>query len=218
MERTVQRTIKVLNQVEKQDPDLLEIRLDQLRDTSSISEIRKATDRVIIATNRPKDERGFFSGKEEARLRSLFEAAEAGFDYVDVDLNTKSVSKLVDQLNKDGAETIVSYHNHMEMPGPHALESILKREKTVGADICKIVTTARSYEDNLSSLIFLNKHAKKTKLVCFAMGRMGIPSRVLSPVYGAYFTFASSGLGRQTAAGQMPLSRLRAIYEEFGIS
>lgn len=218
MERTVRKTLRVLNQLEKQDPDLLEIRFDLLNGTSSIAKIRKATDRSIIATNRRIGEGGFFSGREECRVQSLVQAAEAGFDYVDVELNTKNVTKFIDHLKNDGAKTIVSHHDHKTTPDISALESILKKGKNSGADICKIVTTAKSYEDNLRCFLFLNKHAKRTKLVCFAMGRLGIPSRVLSPIYGAYFTFASSGLGRETAAGQIPMSALRTFYEEFGIS
>jgi len=218
MERTVQKTLRVLNQLEGQDPDLVEIRFDLLNDTSSIAKIRRATDQPIIATNRRIGEGGSFSGREESRLQSLVQAADAGFDYVDVELNTKNVSKFVNHLKKDGAKTIISHHDHKTTPDLPALESVLKREKTAGADVCKIVTTAKSYEDNLRSLLFLNKNSKKTKLVCFAMGRLGIPSRILSPIYGAYFTFASSGLGRETAAGQIPMSSLRTFYEECGIS
>jgi 3-dehydroquinate dehydratase-1 len=218
MERTVQKTLTALNQLEKQDPDLLEIRFDLLNDTSSIAKIRKATDRSIIATNRRRGEGGFFSGREEIRLQSLVQAAQTGFDYVDVELNTKNVNEFIGHLKNNGAKTIISHHDHKTTPDLSALQSILKRGKNAGADICKIVTTAKSYEDNLRCLFFLNKHAKKTKLVCFAMGRLGIPSRILSPMYGAHFTFASYGLGRETAAGQIPMSSLRTFYEEFGIS
>jgi 3-dehydroquinate dehydratase len=50
------------------------------------------------------------------------------------------------------------------------------------------------------------------------MGRLGIPSRVLSPIFGAYFTFASSSSGRETAAGQIPIDNLRALYKELGVA
>lgn len=214
----MQKTLRALNQLEKQDPDLLEIRFDLLNGTSSIAKIRRATDRSIIATNRRRGEGGFFFGREEIRLQTLVQAAQAGFDYVDVELKTKNVNNFIDHLKNNGAKAIVSHHDHKTTPDLSALESILQRSKNSGADICKIVTTAKSYEDNLRCLFFLNKHAKKTRLVCFAMGRLGIPSRVLSPLYGAYFTFASSGLGRGTAAGQIPMTSLRTFFEEFGIS
>jgi 3-dehydroquinate dehydratase type I len=218
MERTVQETLKALNHLETQDPDLFEIRFDLFSGTSSIVEIRQATNRPIIATNRRRDEGGFFSGKEEARLQTLVEAAQGGFDYVDIELKTKNVSNFVHRLKEDGAKAIVSWHDQKTTPDPSALESILMKEKNAGADISKIVTTAKSYEDSLRCLAFLNEHSKKAKLICFAMGKLGIPSRVLSPIYGAYFTFASPALGKETAAGQIPMNSLRAFYEEFGIA
>ena len=218
MERTVQRTLRVVRQLEQHDPDLFEIRLDLMKSTSSIGQIRRTTDRPMIATNRSRNGGGFFSGTEEARMETLIRAVQDGFDYVDVELNTKNVNKFVRHLEQGGARAIVSYHNEKTTPELPALQSILKREKDAGADVCKIVTTAKSYADNLRCLAFLNKHARKTRLVCFAMGRLGVPSRILSPIFGAYFTFASSGVGKETAAGQVPVNSLKDFYNEFGIA
>jgi len=217
MERTERKTLRAINQLESKDPDLFEIRLDLLNVSSSIAKIREATDRLIIATNRRKGEGGFFLGREETRLQSLIEAAQAGFDYVDVELSTKNVTTFVDRLKSDGAGVIVSHHDQRATPNLATLESILQKGKLAGADVCKIVTTAKNHEDDLRCLIFVNEHAKETKLVCFAMGRLGVPSRLLSPIYGAYFTFASSDRGRETGPGQIPISTLRSFYKEMRI-
>lgn len=218
MERTVLRTIRVLRQLEQHDPDMFEIRFDLMESTSSIAKIRQVTDLPLIATNRRGGKGGFFHGTEEARMETLANATQDGFDYVDVELNTKNVGRFVRRFKQEGARAIVSFHNEKNTPGPLALESTLKREKDAGADVCKIVTIARSYSDNLRCLAFLDKHARKGRLVCFAMGRLGMPSRVLSPIFGAYFTFASSGVGKETAAGQIPVSSLRNFYNELGIA
>jgi 3-dehydroquinate dehydratase type I len=151
-------------------------------------------------------------------METLNQAAKAGFDYVDVDLNTRNVGDSVRCLEQDGARPIISHHNAKTTPSLTVLESILKREKSLGADVCKIVTTAKSYSDSLQCLTFVNKHASSTRLVCFAMGRLGTPSRVLSPMFGAYFTFASSCIGKETANGQIPISELKALYKGFGIT
>lgn len=215
MERTVQRTLKVLEKLEQYDSDLFEIRLDLMKGTSSLAAIRRSTNRPIIATIRRRGDGGFFHGTEAARLEALIQAAKAGFDYVDVELNTKKVSESVRRFEHEGAKAIVSYHNAKTTPRTAVLESILKRERRAGADVCKIVTTARKLSDSLHCLAFVNKQARNARLVCFAMGRLGIPSRVLSPVFGAYFTFASSGAGKETASGQVPISELRALYKSF---
>jgi 3-dehydroquinate dehydratase type I len=215
MERTVQRTLKVLEKLEQYDSDLLEIRLDLMKDISSLAAIRRSTNRPMIATIRRRDDGGVFHGTEAARLETLIQAAKAGFDYVDVELNTKKVGDAVNRFEHEGAKAIVSYHNAKTTPRTTLLESILKREKRAGADVCKIVTTARTSSDSLRCLTFVNKQARNTRLVCFAMGRLGTPSRVLSPVFGAYFTFASSASGKETASGQVPIAELRALYRNF---
>lgn len=218
MESTVQRTANALRKLELENPDFVEIRFDAMKSASSISEIREATDRPLIATNRSRGQGGFFCGTEEMRMKTLTQAAEDAFDYVDLEMNTKDVTKTVRQFKQRGAGVIVSYHNRNGTPTERALESILQREKGAGGDICKIVGTAKNYADSLRCLTFVNKHARRTKLICFSMGRFGIPSRILSPIFGAYFTFASSGLGRETAAGQVPIDSLRALYKEFGLA
>jgi 3-dehydroquinate dehydratase type I len=152
------------------------------------------------------------------RLKTLTQAAEDGFDYVDVELNTKNVTKTVRQLKQHGARVIVSYHDRNGTPAQRALESILERQKRAGGDICKIVGTAKNFADNLRCLTFVNEHARGTRLVCFCMGRLGIASRVLSPIFGAYLTFASPSSGRETASGQIPINKLRALYMELGVA
>jgi 3-dehydroquinate dehydratase type I len=146
------------------------------------------------------------------------EAAREEFDYVDLELGTKDVRKTVCQIKRNGARAIVSCHNEKYTPDKEALESILANEKRAGADICKIVGTAKSYTDSLRCLRFVDKHARRTKLVCFSMGRLGIPSRILSPLLGGYFTFASFRAGRETAAGQIPIDELQTLYKELGVA
>jgi len=218
MESTVRRTTRALRKLEHEDPDFVEIRFDAMKSTRSISEIRDATDRPLIATYRSRGQSGLFSGTEEMRMKTLTQAAEDGFDYVDVELNVKDFTKTVRQLKQHGARVIVSYHDRNGTPPQRALESILEREKRAGGEICKIVGTAKNYADSLRCLTFVNEHARGTRLVCFCMGRLGIASRVLSPVFGAYFTFASPSSGRETASGQISIDKLRALYKELGVA
>ena len=218
MEQTVKRTVRSIRLLERHHPDLIEIRFDLMKSALSFSEIRDATQRPLIATNRSTTQRGDFSGTEEMRREILTLAAQEGFDYVDVELNTKDVRTTVRQFKQHGARIIVSYHNEKLTPAEATLASILASMKRTGADVCKIVGTAKSYRDNLRCLKFVDKHARKTKLVCFSMGRLGISSRVLSPILGAYFTFASLHAGRETAAGQIPIDELQTLYKELGVA
>ncbi len=93
---------------------------------------------------------------------------------------------------------------------------VLDEEIASGASICKIVTTAKQIEDNLPALSFVSFASSKAKLVCFCMGEHGKTSRLLSPLFGAFFTFASLEQGNETAAGQMSISEMRAAYSSLG--
>jgi 3-dehydroquinate dehydratase type I len=152
------------------------------------------------------------------RLETLTHAAQEGFDYVDVELKTGDVHTAIRQLKQHGARVIVSYHNEKLTPIEATLTSILASERRAHADICKIVGTAKNPHDSLRCLRFVDKHARKTRLICFCMGTLGIPSRILSPLLGAYFTFASFGTGRETAAGQNPIDELQTLYKELGVA
>ena len=218
MERNVSRVVRSLRLLERHDPDFIEIRLDSMRSPSSLSEIRNATERPLIATNRSEGQGLLFRGTEEMRLETLMQAAGEGFDYIDVELKTKNVRETVRQVKRRGARAIVSYHNEKLTHGEQALESILLKEVRAGADVCKIVGRAKSYSDSVRCLRFVDKHAGRAKLVCFCMGRLGIPSRILSPVFGGYFTFASIRPGRETAAGQISIGELQTLYKELGLA
>ena len=94
---------------------------------------------------------------------------------------------------------------------------ILDEEVVLGADVCKIITTAITVDDNQTTLNFVSKASKKAKTVCFAMGELGKHSRLVSPVFGAFFTFASLDEKRKTAKGQLTIQEMNRAYEELGL-
>ncbi len=49
--------------------------------------------------------------------------------------------------------------------------------------------------------------------MAFAMGTAGQISRVLCPLVGGYFTYASIAEGKEAAEGQVTAAELRNIYE-----
>jgi 3-dehydroquinate dehydratase type I len=97
------------------------------------------------------------------------------------------------------------------------MEEVLQKEVALGADICKIVTTAVTVEDNLAILQFIAEHKKQARLVCFCMGENGKLSRLFSPLFGAFFTFAALDTGSETAKGQMSIGEMKASYGMLGV-
>jgi len=215
--KTVEEAFRLIEQAEAQHADLIEVRLDSLKNHVRIAEIPRCSKTPLIATNKSMEHHGKFSGSEDERQKILVDAARNGFEYVDVDLFTPNMRELIDNLREAGAKPIVSFHDFDMTLELSQLNIVLEEEIALGAEVCKIVTTANQVEDNLTTLNFVSKASKKAKIVCFAMGELGKPSRLLSPVFGAFFTFASIDEKRKTAKGQLTIQEMRQAYELLGL-
>jgi 3-dehydroquinate dehydratase type I len=209
--------LSLIERAEKAQADLIEVRLDCLENSRKLSDISKSTKTPLIATNKLQSEKGFFSGSETERQQTLFDAAKNDFEYVDVDVASSKHKETIRKLKLLGAKPIVSYHKFDGALGVSELGKVLEEEIASGACVCKIVTTAKRIEDNLTALNFISVAASKAKLVCFCMGEYGKISRLLSPLFGAYLTFASLEQGSKTASGQMSISEMRVAYDLLGI-
>jgi len=90
----------------------------------------------------------------------------------------------------------------------------LRKMAATGADMVKIVTWARKYEDNLRLLELIPKaQAIGVRMIAFCMGPLGKISRIASPLMGGYITFASLERGEESTSGQMPASDMKKIFE-----
>lgn len=188
--------------------DLFEVRIDLIgKDWQKVAARLK---KPWIACNRRADEGGKWEGKEAARIGELRRAVELGADIIDIELATPNIEALVDEI-KGKAECLVSYHDVKETPPQDRLRQIVINQLAVGAGICKVVTTARSFADNLAVLQLIVDFSE-TNIISFAMGAAGQLSRVLSPLVGGYLTYASVGEGKESAAGQITAMDLREIY------
>jgi 3-dehydroquinate dehydratase-1 len=217
--RGLSEVLNLIKEAEKQRADLLEIRLDYLREQPPLEPIFKATRLPIIATSRLKDQGGMYTGPEETRKSLLLKAADVGASYVDIELESNQLREFITQCKTLGVKLIISHHDCVATPSLKKLDSIFKSELKAGADICKIVTTAQRFEDNLTCLNFqaeLNR--KHAAAVCFAMGGMGRISRILSPIYGGSFAYASVKSGKETAPGQLTIQEMRKIYAMLGVT
>jgi len=192
------------------NPDLVEYRLDKVQDLNVLKRLSDSKEFPAIATDKSK--RG-----QNASSKLLVEAAREGFEFVDVDITYPNVKQTVESIKHLGREVIVSFHDYIGTPAYAELGRILDSSSQMGADICKIVTTATDRDDNLSVLGFIAEKSRRSRLVSFAMGRLGIPSRVLSPLFGAEFTFASMNDESKTAEGQLSIRDLRQAWRLLGI-
>jgi 3-dehydroquinate dehydratase-1 len=201
---------KLIDQISVKKPDLVEFRLDKLHEPRILEEIVKTKSFPVIATD--KSNRGSI-----ASLELLSHAAAAGFDLVDIELSVASSNPIVKKLRSHGSEVIVSFHDYSHTPSSEELRKVLQAERKAGSDICKVVTTAIKPSDNLTILGFVQDESANTRLVSFAMGSYGTPSRILSPWFGAEFTFAAISEETKTADGQLSVDALRMVWQNLGI-
>jgi 3-dehydroquinate dehydratase type I len=198
--------------------DFLEVRFEKLHNHSkALKELSKIETPPLIATTRP-----FLSPKipnsriDKQRFNVLLDGVNAGIEYVDLDFETDNLASKFDQLRQNNAKIILSTHDYSRTPNLRQLRSIIQNLRSNKPDICKVITTARSTADNLVVLNALEENRDGIPLVCFAMGKTGVWSRILAPFHGAPFTYASLEKGSETAPGQPSISELREIYSILG--
>jgi len=215
--KTLSNLPLLVEKAEDEGADLIEVRLDYLKSIKGVEKIVKQASVPLIATNRQHGQGGYRVQNEKTRIQNLIRAAESGFQYADIELTTRGLGDINSRLKDLGVKPIVSFHEFTGTSSLPEMEKIVKAQMEVGAEVCKLVTTANSVEDNLPCLLLSSKMCKVTKIVCFAMGEEGLTSRALSPVFGGYFTYASIGKGMETASGQITVSELKKLYKTLGV-
>jgi 3-dehydroquinate dehydratase-1 len=197
-------------EISKAEPavDLWELRIDLIG--KSWRKVAARLKKPWIACNRLAAEGGKWKGTERQRIKELISALDLGAETIDIELTTPGVEDIVQKI-KARAECLVSYHNLIETPPLDRMKQTIINQLAAGADICKIVTTARSFKDNLE-LLQLIMDFQNVQVTAFAMGTAGQISRVLCPLAGGCFTYASLGQGKESAEGQITVGELRKIY------
>ena len=204
-------TTQDVDSMRKVEPlaDLFEVRMDMIG--QGWQDVARLIKKPWIATNRLKAEGGFWEGSEEARQGELLRALKIGASVVDIELAAPELDEIVPIIKKK-AKCLISHHDTRRTPPPAELRHIMENEMAAGADICKIVTTARNFDDNINIMGMISEF-RPANVVAFAMGPRGQMSRVLCPLCGGAFTYAATSEGAQSAAGQFTVSQLRRIYE-----
>jgi len=194
--------------------DLIELRVDYLRN-AELGLLFQNRKKPFIVTHRRKEEGGRYRGDERKRLGVLQEAIDLGIDYVDVELATERswLQGLI--RNKRSTRIILSFHDFRKTPPQKELQKLLNQMVRLEADVIKIVSFARSWEDNLNILSLLPfAKERKQKIVAFCMGEKGKISRIFSPFLGAAWTYASLNQSKTSAPGQLTAQALKDIWKK----
>lgn len=188
--------------------ELFEVRIDLIGD--GWQELVKLLNKPWIASNRSSGEGGSWQRGELKRIEELLTATELGAEIIDIELGTENLEKIINQIKK-GAKCLLSFHDLTGTPPLDRMRQIVQRELAAGADICKVVTTAQRFEDNLAVLQLISDFPE-ARVISFAMGALGFASRILCPLVGGDFIYASIEKGKESAPGQITVKELRQIY------
>jgi 3-dehydroquinate dehydratase type I len=189
--------------------ELFEVRIDLIGE--GWQDIARQLEKPWIACARSSVEGGRWERSEAERTEVLVKASELGCAMVDIEVETGELGKTILQIKKR-TKCLLSFHELKKTPPLNSLKEIVKKQMEAGADVCKVITTAESLKDNLTTLKLITEFPK-TRVVSFAMGQLGLVSRVLCPLVGGDFTYASIEEGRESAPGQITVRQLMKLYE-----
>jgi 3-dehydroquinate dehydratase-1 len=187
---------------------LFEVRIDLIGD--GWQDIAGQLDKPWLACNRMKAEGGGWQDSEARRKEELLKAIQLGAAMVDIELATPNLERVVPLVKKE-SKCLISFHDMKATPPLESLKKIVRRQLAAGADICKVVTFANNAEDNLTILRLIPEFPD-VRIVAFAMGPLGLPSRILSPLVGGDLTMAAVAKGAESAPGQLTVTELNDLY------
>ena len=173
--------------------DMVEVRLDGVRDLDVAQAFHGATV-PVVATCRPVWEGGRFDGSEEERRGVLASGLAHGAAYVDIEWK----AGFDDLIRANSARVVVSSHDFAGVPGD--LDTRTRAMRNTGAALIKVAVSAARLSDTLPLLDV----AKGGDAVVVGMGDCGVPSRLLASSFGSRWTYAGDGV----APGQVPATRM----------
>ncbi|KAI4303532.1 hypothetical protein MLD38_039146 [Melastoma candidum] len=214
MAESVDQMLGQIRTAKGQGADLVEIRIDFLKNFSSKQDLEvliKQSSLPTLITYRPKWEGGEYDGDEGKRQEALRLAVELGADYIDVELQVgPEFVNSIKGRNSEKTKIIISSHNYEKTPSSEEIGNLAARIQAAGADIIKIATTALDITD--CARIFQLLAHSQVPTIAVAMSERGLISRILAAKYGGFLTFASIEAGVVSAPGQPTIKDLLELY------
>lgn len=197
--------------------DLIECRFDFVKNFGKIDNYLNLLSKYknqSVYTLRSENEGGKFGKDEPYRIALLRKLMDAKPLFVDVEYNLLSNNdEVADMVENSDVRTLVSWHDFEKTPPEEELIRLVT-EMSVYSPHIKIVTTAKTIDDSIKMLKLYQRINTNVNLIAFAMGELGIISRILCSVTGnAPFTYAS--LGAAVAPGQLSIDQMMIFKELF---
>lgn len=225
----------ILSILDSGEVEMAEIRLDRCNlSQEDIEELFSGADVPLIATCRVAEVRASLSGADDRKLDTraiqiaesrLITAIHSGAAYADIEIEAPAMmSKRIRRETREyGTVLIRSYHDFSGTESIEALKALAEKCYSLGADIAKIVTTARPSSaaggkdaasggnEDSRRVLSLYSFFDPARLVAFAMGDQGRQSRIDCLGKGAPYTYASLDGDEASAPGQMSTAQMRRL-------
>jgi 3-dehydroquinate dehydratase type I len=173
--------------------DMIEVRVDGFGGQHfDLGDIRRATSRPIILTNRGGDP------------LDVDAAVAAGINYVDVEYRPGL------DVSRHRHRVILSHHDNEGVP---AIDGLLEAMLPHRCAYTKIAVTPRTLRENE---VLLKTLRRLRGVALFGMGERGLYSRILAPFFGSALSFVSVDPSHSAAPGQLTLENALAIYGGVG--
>ena len=210
-------TVNKIDEALTKGVDIIECRFDYLNSFENLDRYLDILSRYkdkCIYTIRPENEGGQFSNDPKKRAEIITKFIQRRPLFVDVEYKLISSNDFIaDLVENENTPILISWHDFSHTPEFDDLLEQVKKMRIYSPYI-KIVTTATAIDDSIKILGIYQTIDTHINLVAFAMGEMGVLSRVLCTVVGdAPFTYAS--VGAALAPGQLSIDQMKSIYDLF---
>ncbi|KAJ0542277.1 putative 3-dehydroquinate dehydratase, Shikimate dehydrogenase (NADP(+)) [Helianthus annuus] len=212
MSHSVEQLVGDMFQAKNEGADLVEIRLDFLKEFDPVKDLRTIVGcrpLPIVVVYRPKWDGGLYDGDEKSRLEALMLAKELGAEYIDLELQVASDIMEEHKLGQQSSsKIIVSCFVDRITSLKEDLSHLVTRMQSTGAHIIKLVATAADITE-LSKIFHLLSHCQ-IPLIAYSTGERGLISHLLGPKFGGVIVYGS--LEGKQVAGLPTLASLREAY------
>lgn len=193
----------LLNSVSKYP--FVEIRLDDMVLTKrEIVELVKIPDVKKIITVRNE------SKTDDTKLRELLIAAEAGCEYIDVEMDYNFANEFCRETLWLPTKTILSYHDMEGVPEPTFFKEVEAKAEAISAEIIKIACYCKKKNDVLDIIKLYKNHRLKeylnNRLIALPIGKDWEAHRLAMLDFGAPFVYVCEDGEEAVAEGQVPYS------------
>ncbi len=195
------------------EAEVVEIRADLLAAPTLEQPVERlrslCAGRKLLFTLRSAAEGGGCHRSIARRRELLIAAAQAGYDWVDIEADRDLTPELLDHVA--ARQRLLSWHGP-----PQTLDRLRRRFErmaAVEARLYKLIPAARRSGEELVPLTLLHALGRRD-VVAFASGPAGLWSRLVAPRLGAAVVYGATGFGPPAAAGQ---PTVEALCRDYGL-